>query len=192
MKKVFFILTAVLVSALAMAQEQEQPEVAAQGTQLVCDGNTYYYGANEVMNQKQMLDWYARHNCQAAYDQFAKGQKLAKAGWVCLGIGAALDLGSLVSGIVYLADRYDGTAFTPSSGSSGRYQWPDDPAFTACVALGLCALPFEIACIPTLVVGYHKMHSSVDIYNVECKTASVRPYWTLQASSNGIGLAMKF
>ena len=189
MKRLFFILATVMMTVIASAQEQSAATV--QGTKLACSGNTYYYGAQEVMDQRQMLDWYARHNCQAAYDQFAKGQKLAKAGWVCLGIGAALDLGSLVSGIVYIANAY-GENSKKAPAKASAYKWPDDPAFTAAICLGLGALPFEIACIPTLVVGYHKMHSSVDVYNVSCTTASIRPYWALQASSNGLGLAMKF
>ena len=190
MKRLFFMLTAVLMTVVATAQEQ--PTVVAQPTQLVCSGNTYFYGGKEVMNKNQMLDWYARHNCQAAYNQFAKGQKLAKAGWVCLGIGAALDLGSLVSGIIYFTNTYGSSDKKAPATASPAYTFPDDPAYIAAVSLGLGALAFEIACIPTLVVGYHKMHSSVDVYNVSCATANVRPYWTLQASSNGLGLAMKF
>lgn len=181
MRRVLFILTAALMSVVAMAQEK--PAVAAKGTLLVCSGNTYYYGEKEVMKKSQMLDWYARHNCQQAYDQFSQGLKLAKAGWACLGIGVGLDLGAIAAGVVYIN----------SAKSGGSQAIPvDNPAYIAAMCLGAGALAFEIACIPTLAVGYSKMHSSVDVYNVCCKTTAIRPYWTLQASSNGLGLAMKF
>lgn len=150
---------------------------------LTRDGNTYYSSNHEVLKKHQMLDWYARHNCQAAYDQFAQGLKLAKAGWACFAIGLAMDVGSVVSWGIYISH------LTPQATSSQILQ---DPAYIAALSLGVGAFAFEIACIPTLVIGYQKMHRSVDVYNVSCTTAQVRPYWTLQASSNGIGLAMKF
>lgn len=49
-----------------------------------------------------------------------------------------------------------------------------------------------VASIPTISVGYAKMHNSVDVYNVACTTAQVRPYWSIQTSNNGIGLAYNF
>lgn len=177
MKRLFYVLVTAMMAVNVMAEEQ--PKVAEKSAQLVCIGNTYYYGSQEVMNKRQMLDWYARHNCQAAYDQFDKGRKLAIAGWACLGIGLAMDVGCIVSGALFV--------YGPNSTKK-----VSDPAYIASMCLGVGAFAFEIACVPTLIVGYHKMHHSVDVYNIACKTASIRPYWTLQASSNGIGLAMKF
>ena len=115
----------------------------------------------------------------AAYDQFANGLKLAKAGWSCLGIGLAMDVGCMVSGAIYL------------SGNTNKKS-TNDPALISAICLSIGAFAFEIASIPTLCVGYNKMHHSVDVYNVVCTTAGIRPYWVLQTSSNGLGLAMKF
>jgi hypothetical protein len=176
MKKLFLILAAAMMTVSMMAQEQA--EAAVKGAQLVRSGNKYYYGSQEVMNKNQMLDWYARHNCQAAYDKFAEGRKIAIAGWTFLGVGLAMDAGSIVSCAMLL---YGSREINRMSA-----------AYKATVGLSLGACALEIACIPTLIVGYHKMHHSVDIYNVSCSTARVRPYWTLQASSDGLGLAMKF
>ena len=175
MKKSFILLVAAMMAVSVMAQEQP----AAARTHLVCGGNTYYYGSQEVMKKNQMLDWYARHNCQAAYDQFAEGLKIAKAGWACLGIGLGLDVGGIVAASLFVID-------------SNSTKKTSAPAYIAAISLSVGAAAFEIACIPTLIVGYHKMHHSVDVYNVSCATAKVRPYWTLQASENGVGLAMKF
>ena len=193
MKKLFFLLAAGMMTASVWAQEvtinekqefaQEQPSATMKSALLTRNGNTYYYGAHEVMKKHQMLDWYAQHNCQAAYHQFAQGLKLAKAGWACFGIGLAMDAGSIASAIICLSH------ITPQTTGP---QLLKDPAYIAAVSLGIGALAFEIACIPTLAVGYQKMHHSVDVYNISCSTAQVRPYWTLQASSNGLGLALKF
>ena len=178
MKKLFLLLVVAMMAVGIKAQEQ--------ASRLVCDGNTYIYGGVE-MSQSQMLDWYAQHNCQAAYDHFQKGLKMIRAGWTFLGIGAALDLGAITCGVIYLADVY-----SPKKAPAKARAYNIDPMQAAAVGLGVGALAFELACVPLLVVGYHKMHSSVNVYNVSCSTAQVRPYWTLQASGNGLGLAYKF
>ena len=53
------------------------------------------------------------------------------------------------------------------------------------------ALGLEIACIPTLSVGYVKMHRSVDTFNANCPRQTTA-YWSVNASKNGIGLAFNF
>lgn len=53
------------------------------------------------------------------------------------------------------------------------------------------ALGFEIACIPTLSVGYVRMHRSADTFNANCPRQTTA-YWSVNASKNGIGLAFNF
>lgn len=54
------------------------------------------------------------------------------------------------------------------------------------------ALGLEIACIPTLAVGYSKMHRSVDVFNSSCVNKKPVAYWSINASQNGIGIAYNF
>lgn len=54
------------------------------------------------------------------------------------------------------------------------------------------ALACEIACIPTLIVGYNKMHKSAEIYNSSCVKQQPQAYWSVNASQNGLGLAFNF
>ena len=54
------------------------------------------------------------------------------------------------------------------------------------------ALAFEIACIPTLIVGYKKMHSSVEVFNLSSSNSRKQAYWSVNATNNGIGLAFNF
>lgn len=56
---------------------------------------------------------------------------------------------------------------------------------------GYIGLACEIACIPTLIVGYSQMHSSVEIFNVSCGRSSMVS-WSVTASQNGVGLALNF
>ena len=56
---------------------------------------------------------------------------------------------------------------------------------------GYVGLACEIACIPTLIVGYVQKHQSVDIFN-SSRNYSKQAYWTVTASQNGIGLALNF
>ena len=53
------------------------------------------------------------------------------------------------------------------------------------------ALACEIACIPTLIVGYNHMHKSADVFNATCNNKP-QAYWSVTASENGFGLAFNF
>lgn len=182
MKRLLIILAAAVMAVGAMAQ------VVESAPRLVCIGNTYYYGKN-AMSQRQMLDWYAQQNCQAAYDQFAKGRKMAIAGWSCLGVGVAMDL---TAGACYLAAvGMRARAKMPANSPAKVISYSsNEPVLFTILAMGATA--FEIASIPLLVIGYKRMHTSADVYNVACTTAQTQPYWTIQASEQGIGLALNF
>ena len=80
MKRLFFIIAATLMMTANLMAED-----VMSNTRLVCIDNTFYYG-KQVINKDQILNWYAQQNCQAAYNQYKKGQKMATAGWICLGI----------------------------------------------------------------------------------------------------------
>lgn len=179
MKKVLFLFAAIMMTANLFAQEQE--------ALLECHGNTYFCG-KEAMSRRQMLDWYAQRNCQAAYMQFAKGQRMANAGWAFLGIGVAMDLGSAVCAGMYVYKTVDYCVNSSSSTKESElYGY-----LASSIGLGVVGGAFELACVPLLVVGYHKMHSSVDVYNVSCSLAKTQPYWSIQSSKNGLGLALNF
>lgn len=137
---------------------------------LTRSGNTYMYD-NLVMNKDAYKKWLNEQNCPAAYQQFSSGQNTAMGGWFMLVLGLGLDLGSII-----ISGTNNNGGINP-----------------AALALGIMGGCLEIACIPTLIVGYSKMHRSVDVYNASCKTsASAKPYWAIQTSSNGLGLAYHF
>ena len=184
MKRIFIFLAAVVMTVCALAQDMTPTDAP----RLTCIGNTYYYGKN-AMSQRQMLDWYAQQNCQAAYDQFAKGRKMTIAGWSCLGVGAALDL---TAGTTYLAAvGMNASRKLPAKAPARIIAYSsNEPILFTILAMGATA--FEIASIPLLVIGYRRMHTSADVYNVACATAQAQPYWTIQTSEQGLGLALNF
>ena len=53
------------------------------------------------------------------------------------------------------------------------------------------SLACELACIPTLIVGYTQMHRSADLFNSMC-VGKNQAYWSVTASQNGVGLALNF
>ena len=147
------------------------PDKSNQNSSLILtrSGNTYYYGS-KVMNKDSMLEWLETQNCSNAYTQFRKGLKTANVGWCLMVTGLAADIiGAVLIGT-----------------SKGERSIPG-------IALSCVGGALEIACIPTIAVGYSKMHQTVNVYNVSCgSTAQIKPYWSVQASNNGLGIAYNF
>lgn len=147
----------------------ETPEQTRQNNSILLtrSGNTYIYG-NQVMDKKGTLEWLYTRNCSAAYEKFLSGFQTANVGWIMMCIGLTMD----IAGTIVIAKTVNSTAGGVLMGLGGA---------------------FEIACIPTIAVGYSKMHQTVDVYNATCRaTAQVKPYWAIQASNNGLGIAYNF
>lgn len=137
---------------------------------IIRNGNTYVTGGQIMKPGVQADNDYARFlegRCPAAYVQFEQGRRTAVAGWVLMGIGLGCDIGSYVWALLDLGY---------TAGSS---------------AVGYIGLGCELACIPTLIVGYTKMHHSADTYNAMMYQRPVS-YWSINADENGIGLAYHF
>lgn len=148
---------------------------------LTRSGNTYFLG-NQVMDKKAYIR-FLETNCPAAWQKANSGYKTATAGWCLLGIGAGLEIGGVIGIIATTGSIINGTIVDGTTAVNST--------------LGLATLYYVgavsiVASIPTIAVGYAKMHNSVDVYNVACATAQVRPYWSIQTSKNGIGLAYNF
>ena len=196
MKKSLLTLVLLAICAAGFAQvPQEKENVVYQVTvnkndpstrtdyqkALTRSGNTYFLG-NQVMDKKAYIR-FLETNCPAAWQKANSGYKTATAGWCLLGIGAGLELGGVIGVIATTGSIINGTT--------------DDGMTAVNSTLALAALYYVgafsiVASIPTISVGYAKMHNSVDVYNVACTTAQVRPYWSIQTSNNGIGLAYNF
>ena len=147
--------------------EDESEEVNEDNNKYVSRyGNKYYYDG--MVMYEDDFAYFLLNNCPEAYDQFHNGQVISSVGWIFFSIGVGLDLGTCIGYLV--------------SGMS-----------SATTPLALVGLGFEIACIPTLCVGYAKKHRSADMFNSLCvKKSKPYAYWSINASQNGIGLAFNF
>lgn len=58
-----------------------------------------------------------------------------------------------------------------------------------------CVIPasaLEVSSITMLIVGYCQMHRSAEVFNTQCTHGKVQSYWSVNASRDGVGLALNF
>ncbi len=134
----------------------------ASHTILTKVGKIYNYGDTE-MDKKQYADFLNR-NCKSAYSKYQTGEKLKIAGWSTLGSGLAL---AMLSPIGFACDK-------PMLANIGTFV--GGPLFVS----GVVMLP----------IGYVYVKQSVDIFNNSRKASVIS--FNLQASQNGLGLALNF
>lgn len=134
------------------------------------NGNTYYYEGKPMRGADYEL--FLQKNCAEAYHLYRKGENIAAAGWTLLACGLGIDLGCTIGALIR-----NSANLNPNS------------ALIAFSVVGACC---EIACIPTLCVGYAKKHRSADTFNTVCANKSQQAYWSINVSQNGIGIAYKF
>ena len=130
-------------------------------------GNTYILG-KQTMDKYQYAA-YLRNTCPAAYAKFHTGYTLSSVGWGLLAGGLALELSSAVM-----------WWYSPNS-YYGHYAELNN--FVGCLGHTL-----TVASVPLLIIGYCKQHNSVGVYN----SAIGQPYFSLNASQDGVGIAYHF
>ena len=130
-------------------------------------GNTYILG-KQTMDKYQYAA-YLRNTCPAAYAKFHTGYTLSSVGWGLLAGGLALELSSAVM-----------WWYRPNS-YYGHYAAVNN--FVGCLGHTL-----TVASVPLLIIGYCKQHNSVGVYN----SSIGQPYFSLNASQDGVGIAYHF
>ena len=127
-------------------------------------GNTYYYEGRSM--DKDAYRRFLADKCPAAHAKMNTGYIVANVGWGLFAAGLAMDLGNVIGGIT---------------------------AGESLLSVSIVAACCEWVSVPLLIVGYCQMHKSVEIFNAQCGTkAQCQPYWSVQTSPNGIGLALNF
>lgn len=135
------------------------------------DGNTYTY--NGISMRKAQYASFLKDKCPVAYDEYEKGRGISKAGWAFFGTGIALNVcASLFYGLGIGLDA--------------------DELYITGMCFNVVGSSFELACIPTLIVGYVRMHNSANIFNQSCVKKGPSPYVSLNASPRGMGIALNF
>ena len=187
MQRFIFAITLAFCALCATAQVRaDRPADAC----VYRKGNTYVC-QNQVMNKREYRNFLASSGNQPAYERFVSGYRTANAGWGLFSGGLAFGatgLGFLCTGAIRGAHN-EGTDFSTGVGTA--------ISSTVLIVYGtiFCAVGgvLEVAAIPTLSIGYARMHNSVDVYNVQC-SSSAQPnlYLGIKSDANGIGLALRW
>ena len=136
----------------------------------------YTYG-NMQMDEKAFQKFLQSNN-RSAYMTYMKGQKLKTAGWWVFGSGATLL--TLGSAMFVFAE------FGPVD------EWSYFPLIDASYAMLSIGATATIVSIPLFGIGArHRNKTAIDIFNEQNSTQSQLTL-NLQASQNGIGLALNF
>ena len=110
---------------------------------------------------------YLEKNCTGAYDVWVSGEQLRGLGWSFFGVGLGFDFLSII--LSYTTDNPI-TVFT--TGTIGSL--------------------LEIACIPTLIVGYKRKQKAVNYYNGFCSKKNSNVAINFGVAPNQVGCILSF
>lgn len=136
-------------------------------------GGNYYLG-DKRLTDEQYCD-FIRTNCRDAWDSYNSGNKLWKAGWSLFGVGLGLDV--LGTGLL--------------CGGVAGYRYNSGLVVSGSVFLGIGG-GLVTASVPCIIVGGIRKYNSHDVYNKSCASGQMAVTFGIQASQNGLGLAVNF
>ncbi len=184
MKKILFILLAVMSAATMFAVELASEPTITEANYLWRDGSKIYKGDNLLT--KQEYKYLLQNTCPEAFKQYKHGQNLIISGWTLFGVGAGIFTLVGVGGFATQAIAY--TIDPPD---------PDRPEMPGAIFIGVYfGMPIGagvmLAGVPILSVGYSLRNKSVKTYNQLCVNKEPAITYSLTAGQNGIGLAINF
>lgn len=182
MKRILFTLLCLCtLSAVAFAEED-----TLVGTFEKVD-NYYILKGEDFLTKmdKEAYLRFIRSNCPEAWNSYQKGTRLWKAGWGLLGAGIGVEF---LIGIPMTVTGY--LRFLDEENEDNEQQ---NKLLIAggSLAIGIGAA-MELGSIPLLIVGGIKRNNTYEVYNEQCRQQQNTLYLSLQASANGLGLALKF
>lgn len=171
MKKILFLLIVLVVSSVSIVAQDLYTTVGGTNATLLQPAGSYLYYGSEVMNKKECVA-FLKDRHQPAYEKFQSGYKCYQAGWSLFGAGLGFEfIGSML------------LAFAPENNKAMTYSGD------AFVIAGSATI---LASIPTIFIGYSRMNTGIDMFNMTQVNQAPRAYWTIQGSENGLGLALHF
>jgi len=146
------------------------------------EGDVFYANGYKMTWEQYLM--FIQENCQEAYNSYKTGKKLQLIGWNLFAYGAiGTGIGGLLTGIGINALNPNSRDYAPELGFGMSI-----PGIFL-IAAGASSL---IASIPCLIISTKKRNHSYEVYNEVCAKHPVTLEFDVQASQNGIGLAMKF
>lgn len=142
------------------------------------------------VRRKSAMVIYNEYNCspETCADikiNYKKADTLWKTGWGLFGAGLGLSVGGSV---LWLTNANFGGALPPSEYKGTKRAAACDTGF----AIMIIGCGMEIASIPCLAVGQVRRKAASKLYNEKCGSDQPVLSFSLQTSSNGLGLAMQF
>ena len=135
------------------------------GSFITRSGNTYFYNGKSMSETEYMN--FVQNNCFEAFQSHQSGKKLVKNGWTFFGVGLGCFIVSIPLAWVPYSIYYDPILWGAGSG-------------------------FLISSAVCLPIGYSRVHNSHEIFNQQCARRTAKLELGIQASQNGLGLALKF
>lgn len=172
-----------------MEQEQETEQSTPDySIQYITKQDDLYYLTTDASTTRMDKDAYLRfiqNNCPAAWQSYQKGTKLWKAGWGLFGAGLGVEcligLPIYLSGLNKMGNTLQG---------GNLYQRDVLQTYGGVVVIGIGSL-MTAGSIPLLIVGGIKRNNTHEVYNEACAQQQTLSL-SLQAGTNGIGLALRF
>ena len=163
--------------------------INSKSTQKMFGVKKYSYNGNQ-MDEKAFVQFLFRNNTKV-YADYVKSKRLISAGWWTMGAGIVSML-TMGTGFVCANDEWRSTSY-------GGYYRTSEEAITAGIAFLSIGAVATVASIPVICVGHAKRKNVINslnkdsyIANNNSETTQPSVNLSVQASQNGIGLALNF
>ena len=140
----------------------------------------YSYGDSQM--DEQAFRNFLRNHSPEIYINYMKSQSYIKAGWSLFGVGTTA---LAVGGIIFTLTNFDIHIIR-----NDQYTSFDEEYFSYGVMSVGAAL--TVASVPILCVGYKQQKNAINKFNEQNSRQQTPITLNLQASQNGIGLALNF
>ncbi len=197
------------LDSLQLAQEQkieslQQAQLEAQEKPMIIQHSKYdqklfgieEYSYGETQMDKKALQQFLLENSPAAYKKYTQSQKLIKGGWATFSVGTTIALSSLIAvGIglrPYPNEYWD--KWAPEQQEEYRNKMQNTYSIATIYWISAISVGGGIilCSVPMLSIGYHRRNHAYEMYNYEQKKKQPQLSLGVQASENGIGLALQF
>ena len=171
------------VKVFTHAQTEQSLAASPQKIAYIDKFSDHYLMGDKRMTEDEYMKFLKQH-CPEAYKSHESGKKLAKAGWVCLGIGGGI---GVVGSVLW------GAYFNSAEGWYwGDYKRGSKEKVLAGVALTSAGTAILTVSVPLLTVGYARKNKSHVIYNNYCARQNTPVALTLKAKTDGMAVAINF
>jgi hypothetical protein len=136
------------------------------------DGEKLFSYNGDTITSEKYLE-IARQNCYKAYEQYNRGQKLKKAGAICLGAGIGLTLGGIITHTAGIVNHNSPTTIT-----GGIFL--------------LTGLTSTATGIPLFCVGKSQKRKSYETFNDTSRGYISSSELQFRINNDGMGLALVF